>query len=376
MSESTLFKDNFNPEVAQSLGKQIQNAYPAFAWEAFVAEIVPQLPPLALKERVAVFTAALHHHLPPDYAEAIRILLSIFQAENAPEEGLFKETNGWAYWPIAYFVERYGLEDFDTSLPAMHKITKHFSCEFALRPFLIQYPAQTLAILDRWTTDPSPHVRRLVSEGTRPRLPWGMRLTQFVDDPTPTLALLDKLKDDDSEYVRRSVANHLNDITKDNPDQAITTLQRWNEGEPSKNRQWITRHALRSLVKAGDPEALALLGYGTPQVSLSDFTITPNAIVMGDKFALHFTLHSESATEQKLVVDYIVHFVKASGKTSPKVFKLKTAVLPPHQALTIRKQHHIKPITTRRYYRGEHPVEIQVNGQIVGKNSFTLTIDD
>ena len=376
MSESTLFKDNFNPEVAQSFGRQIKHVYPAFACDAFVAEIVPQLPPLALKERVAVFAAALYHHLPSNYAEAIRILLSIFQTEHAPEEGLFKETNGWIYWSVAYFVERYGLEDFDISLSAMHEITKYFSCEFALRPFLIQYPAQTLAILDRWTSDPSPHVRRLVSEGTRPRLPWGIRLTQFIADPTPTLALLDKLKDDESEYVRRSVANHLNDITKDNPDQAIATLQRWHKGEPRKNRQWITRHALRSLVKAGDPEALALLGYGTPHVSLSDFTITPTAIVMGDKFVLHFTLHSQSATEQKLVVDYIVHFVKASGKTSPKVFKLKTAVLPPNQSLTMRKQHTIKPITTRRYYSGVHPVEIQVNGQIVGKNSFTLTIEE
>ena len=376
MSESTLFKDNLNPDLAQSFGMQIKRAYPPFDVAAFVAEIVPLLPPLELKERVAVFTKALKHHLPTDYPETIRILLSIFQVENAPEEGLFKETNGWAFWSIAYFVERYGLEDFDTSLAAMHDITKHFSCEFAIRPFLISYPAQTLAILDGWTADPSPHVRRLVSEGTRTRLPWGMRLNQFIDDPTPTLALLDKLKDDESEYVRRSVANHLNDITKDNSEQAIATLQRWNEGQPSQEIQWITRHALRSLIKAGNPEALALLGFGAAQVSLSDFTITPNQISMGDTFELAFTLHSQSDREQKLVIDYVVHFVKASGKTSAKVFKLKTAVLPPHQSLTIRKNHTIKPITTRRYYLGEHPVEIQVNGKIVGESKFELTIDD
>lgn len=376
MSESTLFKDNLNPQVARSFGDQIKTAYPLFDAEAFAAQIEPQLPPLELKERVAVFSEALRDHLPSDYAEAVNILVSIFGGENSPEEGLFKETNGWAYWSVAYFVEVYGLDDFDTSLPAMHKITKHFSCEFAIRPFLVNYPTQTLAILDEWTIDPSPHVRRLVSEGTRPRLPWGMRLHQFVEDPIPTLALLDKLKDDESEYVRRSVANHLNDITKDNPDQAIATLQHWNEGEPSKERQWITRHALRSLVKAGDPDALALLGYGPPQVSINEFAITPDHIEMGDKFALDFTLHSESEAEQKLVVDYVVHFVKANGKTSPKVFKLKTAVLPPNQSLTIHKKHHIKPITTRRYYSGEHRVEVQVNGKIVGESKFQLRIED
>ncbi len=375
MTESTLFKDNLNPKIARSFGEQIKLVYPAFDIDAFANQISPQLPSLELKERVAVFSEALRDHLPPDYAEAVGILVSIFGSENSPEEGLFKETNGWAYWSVAFFLEKYGLEDFDTSMPAMHTITKHFSCEFAIRPFLVNYPEQTLAVLNEWTGDSSPHVRRLVSEGTRPRLPWGMRLHQFVEDPTPTLALLDKLKDDESEYVRRSVANHLNDITKDNPAQAIATLQRWNEGEPSKERQWITRHALRSLVKAGDPEALALLGYGSPQVSLSDFAITPDHIHMGDKFALDFTLQSESDTKQKLVVDYVVHFVKANGKTGAKVFKLKTAVLPSHQTLTIHKKHHIKPITTRRYYPGHHRVEIQVNGKIIGESAFELTIE-
>jgi 3-methyladenine DNA glycosylase AlkC len=376
MSESTLFKDNLNPSLARSFGAQIQHAYPDFDATAFAAQIAPQLPPLELKERVTVFTEALHDHLPSDYAEAVGILVSIFGGENSPEEGLFKETNGWAYWSIAYFVERYGLEEFNTSLEAMHTITRHFSCEFAIRPFLVQYPAQTLAVLDRWTSDPSPHVRRLVSEGSRPRLPWGMRLHQFVADPTPALALLDKLKDDESEYVRRSVANHLNDITKDNPAQAITTLQRWNADNPSQKIQWITRHALRSLVKAGDPDALELLGYGSAQVSLSEFSVTPEHIQMGDTFALEFTLHSESDSKQNVVVDYVVHFVKANGSTSPKVFKLKTAVLPPNASLTINKNHTIKPITTRRYYPGEHRVEVQVNGKIVGGSAFALTIDE
>lgn len=376
MTESTLFKDNLNANLARSFGSQIQYTYPAFDADAFVAQIEPQLPPLELKERVAVFTEALHDHLPPAYREAIGILLTIFEPEVAPEEGLFKATNGWALWSIAHFVEVYGLDDFATSLAAMHTITRHFSCEFALRPFLVHHTAPTLAILHEWTADPSPHVRRLVSEGSRPRLPWGMRLNQFIADPSPTLALLEKLKDDESEYVRRSVANHLNDITKDNPAQAIAALQRWNEGEPSQEIRWITRHALRSLVKAGHPDALALMGVGEAALRLADCTVTPYNLRMGDTFELAFTLYSEAETEQKLVIDYVIHFVKANGKTSPKVFKLKTAVLPPHASITIRKNHTIKPITTRRYYPGVNRVEVQVNGKIVGESAFELAIDD
>ena len=376
MSESTLFKDNLNAALAANFGRTIQQVYVDFDAAGFAAQIAPQLPPLELKERVAVFTAALHDFLPEDYGTAVAILLQLLHPETPPEDGLFNNDLGWALWSVAHFVEVYGLDDFDLSLAAMHDITKRFSCEFAIRPFLVRYPQQTLAVLDGWTADPSAHVRRLVSEGTRPRLPWGMRLNQFIADPTPTLALLDKLKDDPSDYVRRSVANHLNDITKDNPALALAALRRWNEGEPSPETAWITRHALRSLVKAGDPEALALLGFGPARVALSGFTVSPNVIRLDESFTLSFCLTNETAVAQNLVIDYVVHFVKANGRTSPKVFKLKTAVLPARDTLTVTKNHSIKPITTRRYYPGVHRVDVQVNGQVLGGAEFELETGD
>lgn len=374
MSESTLFKDQLNEGLAEVFGQAIRRVYADFDDKAFVAQIAPQLPPLELKERVAVFSAALRDHLPGEYETAVSHLLQLLPPETPPETGIINGDLGWALWSVAHFVEVYGLEEFDVSIQAMHTITKSFSCEFAIRPFLVRYPEQTLAVLADWTTDPSPHVRRLVSEGTRSRLPWGMRLNQFIADPAPALALLEPLKNDPSEYVRRSVANHLNDVTKDNPEAALATLRRWNDGSPSPEVAWITRHALRSLVKAGHPDALALLGFGAPQVRLSDFTISPPAIQMGEAVTVSFTLHNETAEAQQLVVDYVVHFVKANGSTSGKVFKLKTAVLPPHASLPIRKTHKIAPITTRRYYPGVHRLEIQVNGQVLGGDQFEIRV--
>ncbi len=274
--------------------------------------------------------------------------------------------------PLAHFVEVYGLEHFEVSVRAMKEITQRHSSEFTIRPFLVRYPDAMLAVLHEWVHDENFHVRRLVSEGTRPRLPWGMRLHQFVKDPTPTLALLEHLKDDPSEYVRRSVANHLNDITKDHPDLVLMTVRRWREGA-SQGTNWLIRHALRSLVKAGHPQALALLGYGEATVSLVDFQVQPAQIELGQSVTFTFTLRNDAAAAQDLLIDYVVYYVKANGSTSPKVFKLNTRTVAPGETITIQKKHPIKPITTRVHYPGTHTIAIQVNGQNLGGSTFELT---
>ncbi len=371
MSESTLFKDYYNAELAERMAAQITAVYPAFAAAAFVAQIAPQLDGQEMKARTLIFTHALHDHLPPDFPAAWAVLQATLDAELVTTDGVFND--GWHYWPIAQFIELYGLAHFDTAVTAMHEITKRHTAEFAIRPYLIRYPERTLAVLHEWTQDENPHVRRLVSEGTRPRLPWGMRLHQFIADPTPTLALLEKLKDDPAEYVRRSVANHLNDITKDNPLLALATLARWQE-DATPERKWIIRHALRSLVKAGDPAALQLLGYGAAQASVLQLAVSPSVLHFGNTLEISFTLQSEIDERQELVVDYVIHFVKANGRTAPKVFKLRHVSLYGRQSLPIRKQHAFKPITTRRYYPGAHRVEIQVNGQTLAGANFELVI--
>jgi 3-methyladenine DNA glycosylase AlkC len=369
MSESTLFKDQYNEGLAQRIGEGITAVYPAFNTPSFVTQIMGRLDGLELKGRVTVFTEALHDHLPPTYPAAWKILEATFDPEQVVQDGVFAD--GWRYWPMAHFIELYGLDDFETSMQAMYEITKRHSAEFPIRQFLLRYPERTLAVLQEWTADPSEHVRRLVSEGTRPRLPWGIRLHQFITDPTPTLALLEKLKDDPSEYVRRSVANHLNDITKDNPALALETLTRW-KVDATPERESLIRHALRSLVKAGDPVALRLLGYGEMKVSIQQLMVTPSILRLGESLAIEVSLQSETDEAQALVVDYAVHFVKANGRTAPKVFKWRNLTLNGRQTLHLRKQHPFKPITTRRYYSGQHWLEIQVNGQVLAGVAFEL----
>jgi 3-methyladenine DNA glycosylase AlkC len=274
--------------------------------------------------------------------------------------------------PLEHFVGVYGLDHFDVSMQALYEITKRSTAEFAIRPFLIRYEKQTLNVLMNWVTDKNDHVRRLVSEGTRPRLPWAMRLPSFMADPRPTIKLLEKLKNDSSEYVRRSVANHLNDITKDHPDLAVNVLAHWAKGA-SKERMWIIRHALRSLVKQGHTGALAVLGFDAPDVRLVNFEVQTPVVLFGD--VLRFAFDLQSYADQQIVIDYIIHFVKATGATRPKVFKLNTRTLQKGEVLHVDRKHPIVPVTTRTYYAGTHRVDVQVNGQVLEGGNFVLEIE-
>jgi 3-methyladenine DNA glycosylase AlkC len=364
------FKLHFGPQLVQDLAARISAVYSGFPAAAFVARVTPQLDSLELKGRVAAIAAGLRDHLPPAYPEAVAILVAILGPPiGAEEEGMFDD--GWHLMPVAAFVEHYGLEHLDESLAAMHAITQRHTAEFAIRPFLIRYPAPTLATLERWASDPSFHVRRLVSEGARTRLPWAGRLPAFIADPRPVLALLERLKDDPSPYVRRSVANNLNDIAKDHPELALATLARWSEGADDTRRALI-RHALRTLVKQGRPEALALLGAGEPQVELVALEVAPARVAIGQSLTLAVQLQSTAAAPQQLVVDYVLHMPGANGRRRSKVFKLRSQSLGPGERLQLSRRHSFVPVTVRRLYPGTHRIEVQVNGRILGGAEFEL----
>lgn len=363
-AEPQPFKAHVGPTLVEDLAQRIVAVHPTFPAAAFIAEVVPQLDPLELKGRVAAIAAGLRRHLPPDYPAAVRLLLALLGPPPAEAEGMFGD--GWLLWPIAAFVEHYGLEHLDESLQAMHAITQRHTAEFAIRPFLLRYPEQTLATLQRWAHDPSFHVRRLVSEGTRPRLPWATRLPAFLADPTPVLELLEVLKDDPSAYVRKSVANNLNDIAKDHPELVLATLARWQQGA-SAERQWIIRHALRTLVKQGHPEALRLLGAEAPQVELVALALTPAALRIGETLTIAVTLRSTAAAAQQLVVDYVLHLPGARGAARAKVFKLRSQALAAGATLRLVKRHAFAPVTVRRIYPGLHRIAVQVNGVILGE---------
>ncbi|MDE2858202.1 MAG: DNA alkylation repair protein, partial [Chloroflexota bacterium] len=313
----------------------------------------------------------LRAYLPRDYPVALNILLAILEDDRHRFEPI--EDPGFRLLSIPTFVERHGLEHPRQSLEAMAIITRHSSCELAIRPFITRYPEQTLTKLRAWAQDSDEHVRRLVSEGSRPRLPWAPQLREFIADPTPALALLERLKDDSSLYVRRSVANHLNDISKDHPQVVLDTLKAWRT-DAGEQRLWLINHALRSLIKAGDPRALAILGYGEPQVTLHALKLSPKRLIFGGELSFSFQLQSVSDQAQQLMIDYVMQFVKANGKRTPKVFKLKKATLKTGDSLSLSKSHAIRPISTRRYYAGLQRLEIQVNGRIVGGADYELVM--
>ena len=256
MSDTTALKDYFDGRLARHLSELITPHYTGFPAESFISAVEKRAPPFQLKARVAVINSELRESLPADYTEALGILLQILGPENETEEGMF--TKGYYLMPVAHFVEVYGLEHFKLSMEAMYEITKRHTSEYTIRPYLTNYPEDSYQILEQWSTDENAHVRRLVSEGTRPRLPWTKKTDVLKGDVQCNLALLERFLDDPSPYVRKSVANHLNDLTKSHPVLVVNWIQsRLDSGGPYMDR--LARHGLRTLVKKEDAGALGVI---------------------------------------------------------------------------------------------------------------------
>ena len=257
-------------------------------------------------------------------------------------------------------------------MATQYELTKRFTAEFSIRAYLERFPEATLLRLSEWSRDPNVHVRRLVSEGTRPRLPWAARLRSFQDDPSPVLELLEGLKDDPEEYVRRSVANNLNDISKDHAQRVVdVAAEWWEDGGPDRRR--LVRHALRTLIKQGNEGALAVLGYSadTP-TRVSWIRCSPEAVPIGGKARLEAEVENPSTEEVGALVDFRIHFVKANGTTRPKVFKGAILTLPPRQSSTVRKTVSFAQHSTRTHYPGPHRVELMLNGKTVVGQDFDV----
>ncbi|MEI6891038.1 MAG: DNA alkylation repair protein [Pontiella sp.] len=366
-------KDGLGKEALERIACALKKAYPAFPEEAFRNAAYHGLHPLELKDRTKHIIAILHDMLPRNFEKTVAILGGIkpHWDEGDPTDNL----RGFAAWPIIDYIGEYGLDHPAASLNALKELTPLFSAEFAIRPFIINHFGLTFQTLEKWIDDPDEHVRRLVSEGTRPRLPWACQLPPFIKDPAPILPLLEKLKDDSSEYVRRSVANNLNDISKDHPEKVIAVCENWKKGA-NPHRKWIIRHATRSLVKAGHPDVFGLLGHTkNPQLDIQTLAVSPKEINLGESIDFSFELTSKSSKPQSIVIDYAIHHRKANGKTTPKVFKFRTLEIAAGKTLRLSKGHAIKPITTRTYYPGEHAVEILINGKTFGHTVFTLRIN-
>lgn len=374
MSDKSL-KNLYNQAVVEDIATRIATAYKPFKRDAFVAEIMRQLLSLEFKARALCISAALRKYLPQNYAEAIRILLQSMGNDN--DSGGIEGMGGFRYLPFLNFIEKYGLDNPELSMKTLPQMTKYFSGEFAIRPYVLLHRDLALTAANQWSKDQDWRIRRLASEGMRPRLPWGLRLKELVVDPTPILPILDRLFNDPHPVVRRSVANSLNDISKDHPGLAVQIATRWlKENDTAEVRQTVS-HGLRTLRKKGDKATSDLLGFAHGvEVQLIAFVLEKESVTVGETIGFNVTLVSEEEQSIRLVVHYAVHHQRKNGTIAPKTFKLAERDIKSGEKITLSGKHSFKEITTRRYYPGEHKIEIIVAGVSCGKKVFILHAAD
>ena len=366
------FKNEFSYQNANRLAQCLRRVHPDFPVASFRRGLERALKPLELKDRMRLLADRIEAGLPQDPPEMFAILVKTLAADENDSTGL----RGFPVWPLTEIVARRGLCHFDDAMAALSEMTSRFSAEFAIRPFLRTHPERTLAQLLTWCAHPDEHVRRLVSEGSRPLLPWGGNLPEFLAAPHPTLILLDQLHSDPSDYVRLSVSNHLNDLSKTNPALVIRTLTRWRKRLPGdKHQEKLARHACRTLLKAGHPGALKLHGYGpASSFELATAELAETSVTLGGFLQYRLTIRNKSARKQRLLFDYAIHHRKANGTLAPKVFKGRIRELAAGELWEITGRHPIRAVTTRVYHPGLHAFEPRLNGCAFPQLSFTLKL--
>ncbi len=368
MAQNFSLKDQlFNADKTRYLASLFGDAEPSFDAQAFETQVMSRLPDLELKERITWIAECLEQAFPGELPEVSPVLLKALPPPLDPTR-TDDDFGDFIFAPLGEWVASTGMDHPDLALDVIEELTQRFSMEWAIRPFLNSQPDLVIKRMQDWCDHDSYHVRRLVSEGTRPRLPWGQSVGLDLTDPLP---LLDRLHDDTTRYVTRSVANHLNDITKKDPDMVLDRLQSWQAvGRQNEDElNWMTGHTLRGLVKAGHPEAMKMLGYD-PDAEIAVSIDLKGDARIGD--ALEFSVELKGIGSQPVLVDYIIHFQRPGGKTSPKVHKLKQSALQDGM-LRLDKRHKLKAdATTFKLVPGAHLLEIQVNGKVRAGVDFDL----
>lgn len=361
-------KNMYHETFLREFGMKVQGAYNPFQTESFVSSVLDEAwTTLELKGRIRRITTVLGAHLPDRYDEAMDVLFKIDE-----------QCVGFPYLFFPDFVEMFGTaeEDWELSMHALERFTARSSAEFAIRTFIIRDPERTMNQMREWALHSSEHVRRLASEGCRPRLPWGQSLPVFKQDPAPVLQVLELLKADPSLYVRKSVANNLNDIAKDHPQLVLQTAANW--VGTHKDTDWIVRHACRTLIRKADPMALALFGYaeedqGEPVAASASIEVNPSELKIGDSCELLYELRVRDGEPARIRVEYGIYFVKAKGQTSRKLFLLSDKTVPGGSVVSGQRTHRWADLTTRKHYPGQHRIALLVNGVEVAATSILLS---
>lgn len=369
------FKEVFHRAAIKAMGLAIARNTQEFNHKRFVSLATANLDSLELKQRSEQIYRALLALLPDDFPTAAAVLRASLHPAcdgNAQRAGVTDEgIQGWMIMPIAEYAGRQGGQHLTIALDLLKELTMRFTSEFGIRHLWISQPQEVMEIVERWTNHPNEHVRRLVSEGSRPRLPWGMQLPAFIAKPRLTLPLLEALRDDPSPYVRRSVANHLNDIAKDHPQLVLDLAQKWHQRAPLE-RQRLLRHALRNLLKQGHADALALYELAPPQLATAKLSVSEKIIPMGGDLEFSLRLQSSASSPQRLRLDIVLHYQKANGRLAPKVFRWKDLTLAAGELHQATRRQSFRPITIRVYHPGKHRVEIKANGQIITSADFRI----
>lgn len=369
-SANSAFKNMIHRDGIVRLAEALQRAYPALSVESFVSAACSGLEALELKARVLHLVSIMERSLPTDPTESIRIAR---EASRNFERDSDSASFVASAWPLVEFVGKLGLLDFDNGMEALREMTSLFSAEFAIRGLIAQNPERALAYLSLWTKDDDPHVRRLVSEGTRPRLPWGIRLSVFGGHQEVLLKMLTALVDDDSDYVRRSVSNHLNDLSKDHPELVLDLCERWLQHQAGAHRQWVVRRGLRTLVKQGNMRALTLVGcHADANIEITDLVVHPQRLTLGDTLKIRFRMTLTGTESATVGVDYRLGPSNTKGGAHTRQFRLKTVSIAANSPVEIEKNHRIRQVTTRKTDPGPYFVSIVVNGKDMARTDFEV----
>ncbi len=372
MTGSGYSRNIFNKSLVVTISNQLKAVFSNFDCDNFIDNASSFSKDSGLKARCNIIADALVEFLPNDYSFSAKIIKSTFE----PVKNNQNNWENFLFMPYAVYVEKKGCkkEYLEISFNLLKEITKRFTSEFSIRTFLINFPVETLDVFHKWVHDENPNVRRLVSESSRPKLPWANEIQLFKKNPYPCIELLQVLKNDDSKYVQKSVANHMNDISKSNPDIALNVLSRWSK-ENKPNINWIIKHALRNELKKGNKRALTLMKYSlSPKIILTNFKLNKTSLKIGDSLTFSFMVTNVGENDEKLMIDYICHYVRLKNKISPKIFNLKSIVLQKQQSITIKKEHFFKTLSTRKLYPGNHKISLRVNCKLFGENPFVLTL--
>lgn len=365
---SQLLKDLYTTDFLNSFARYLQQEVKSVSPAQFTHQITADnWPELELKQRMKRISTVMHQYMPADFGTASLLLLRLIDRLEADD---FRG-NSIEFIFLPDYIETYGIDDYDTAVAAMERCTCFMTCEFAVRPFLKKYGMRMVKQMDRWSRHSQAQVRRLASEGMRPRLPWAMAVDFLKKDPSCIIPILERLKNDPEEFVRRSVANNINDIAKDHPDTVLKLIREWKGF--SAQTDTLLKHGSRTLFKKGHPEVLKLFGWGNNKdIQLLSFALPKMSVKIGQSLPFSVQLRNKSGKSHAARIEYAIYYRLKKGDFGKKVFKVSETTIAPGNTLLIERQHSFRPITTRVYYPGIHEMSIIVNGVEMERKSFKL----